>query len=75
MEIVNKKMKKVEFKLLVAGEVFESNRKGTVLTYMRVEDSKKTNCNAVDLIDGMLTYFGEDEEVTPLYDAVLLREQ
>ena len=75
MEIVNKPMEKVEFKLLVAGEVFESNRKGTVLTYMRVEDSKKANCNAVDLIDGMLTYFGEEEEVVPLYDAILLREQ
>lgn len=74
MKIENKPMKKVRFELLVAGEVFESKHKGTMLTYMRIEDSQKTNCNAVDLIDGTLTYFGGAEEVMPLYDAILLRE-
>lgn len=73
MKIENKPMKKIRFELLVAGEVFESSRKGTVLTYMRVEDKQMTY-NAVDLINGTLTYFGKDEEVVPLYDAVLLRE-
>lgn len=74
MEIINKSMKKIRFELLVAGEVFESDREGTVFTYMRIEDSQRT-CNAVDLINGTLTYFGKEEEVTPLYDAVLLRER
>lgn len=59
---------------MVAGEVFESNHKDTVLTYMRVED-KQMNYNAVDLKNGTLNYFGEAEEVVPLYDAILLREQ
>ena len=74
MKIGNKPVKKIRFELLVAGEVFESKRKGTVLTYMRVEDSIMI-CNAVDLTTGTLTYFGEAEEVMPLYNAVLLREQ
>lgn len=74
MEIVNKPMKKDRFELLVSGEVFESNRNGTVLTYMRVEDKQMTY-NAVDLINGTLTYFGKEEEVAPLYDAILLRER
>lgn len=68
-------MKKIRFELLVAGEVFESKRKGAEFTYMRIEDSQKTNCNAVELTDGILTYFGKEEEVVPLYDAILLREQ
>ena len=74
MKIENRPMEKIRFRLLVAGEVFESQRNGTVFTFIRIEDSQKTNCNAVDLIGGRLTYFGKDEEVVPLYDAVLLRE-
>lgn len=74
MRIENRPMKKDRFELLVSGEVFESNREGTVITYMCVEDKQRTY-NAVDLINGTLTYFGEEEEVAPLYDAVLLREQ
>ena len=74
MEICNRTIKKVRFELLVAGEVFESDRKGTVFTYMRIEDSQRT-CNAVDLTDGTLTFFGKEEEVVPLYDAILLRER
>lgn len=73
MRIENRPMKKDRFELLVAGEVFESDRNGTVITYMRVEDKQMTY-NAVDLTDGVLTYFGKEEEVMPLYDAVLLRE-
>lgn len=75
MKIGNKPMKKILFGLLTAGEVFESSRKGTVFTFMRIDDSQNTNCNAVDLINGRLTYFGTAEEVVPLYDAILLREQ
>lgn len=75
MKIRNKTMKKIRFELLTAGEVFESSRAGTVFTFMRIEDSQKTNCNAVDLANGILTYFGRAEEVVPLYDAILLREQ
>lgn len=67
-------MKKVKFELLTAGEVFETNRKGDEFTYMRIKDSQKTNCNAIELTNGILTYFGKEEEVVPLYDAVLLRE-
>lgn len=74
MKISNKPIKKTLFGLLAAGEVFEPSRKGTTFTYMRIEDSKKTNCNAVDLISGTLTYFETAEEVVPLYDTVLLRE-
>lgn len=74
MEICNRPMKKDRFELLVAGEVFESNREGTVITYMCVEDKQMTY-NAVDLTNGTLTYFGKEEEVVPLYDAVLLRER
>lgn len=74
MKIVNKPMKKVRFELLVAGEVFELNRDGIMFTYMRVENIHNT-CNAIDLTTGVLTYFGGAEEVMPLYDAVLLREQ
>lgn len=73
MRIENRHMKKDRFELLVAGEVFESDLKGTMLTYMRVEDKQMTY-NAVDLTNGTLTYFGKEEEVFPLYDAVLLRE-
>ncbi len=74
MKIGNKPMKKIRFELLTAGEVFESSREGTVFTFMRIEDSQKTNCNAVDLMNGRLTYIGYAEEVVPLYDAILLRE-
>lgn len=74
MKIVNKPMKEVRFELLVAGEVFESDRNGIIFTYMRIENSHNT-CNAVNLTTGVLTYFGKAEEVMPLYDAVLLREQ
>ena len=74
MKIVNKPMKKIRFELLIAGEVFESNRNDTTFTYMRIENRQGT-CNAVDLTTGVLTYFGKAEEVVPLYDAVLLREQ
>lgn len=74
MEICNRTIKKVRFELLVAGEVFESDRKGTVLTYMRVEDKQMTY-NAVDLTNGTLTFFGKEEEVAPLHDAILLRER
>lgn len=74
MKIVNKPMKKIRFELLVTGEVFESNRNDTMFTYMRIENSQGT-CNAVDLATGVLTYFEKAEEVVPLYDAVLLREQ
>lgn len=74
MEICNRPMKKDRFELLVAGEVFETSRKGDKFTYMRIEDSQRT-CNAVDLTTGRLTYFGSAEEVVPLYDAVLLRER
>lgn len=73
MKIENKPIKKILFELLTAGEVFESSRKGTMFTYMCIEDSQNT-CNAVDLTTGVLTYFGKAEEVMPLYDAVLLRE-
>ena len=31
--------------------------------------------HAVELTTGRLTYFGSAEEVVPLYDAVLLREE
>lgn len=74
MKIINKPMKKVKFELLTAGEVFELNREGTVITCMRVKD-KQLTYNAVDLTNGILTYFGRAEEVVPLYDAILLREQ
>lgn len=73
MEICNRPMKKDRFELLVAGEVFESDRNCIVITYMRVEDKQMTY-NAVDLTNGTLTFFGKEEEVVPLYDAILLRE-
>lgn len=75
MKIINKPVKKILFGLLTAGEVFESSHKGTMFTFMRIDDSQEINCNAVNLINGTLTYFGSAEEVMPLYDAVLLREQ
>jgi hypothetical protein len=37
MKIENRHMKKDRFELLVAGEVFESDLKGTMLTYMRMK--------------------------------------
>lgn len=75
MKIGNRPMKKIRFDLLVAGEVFESSRNGSESTYMRIDGSQKSNCNAVDLTSGTLTFFGKEEEVVPLYDAILLREQ
>lgn len=75
MKIGNKPVKKILFGLLTAGEVFEASYKDTLFTFMRIDDSQNICYNAVNLINGTLTYFGSAEKVMPLYDAILLREQ
>lgn len=39
-----------------------------MFTYMRIENSQETNCNAVDLTSGTLTYFGTAEKLVPKND-------
>lgn len=68
MKIGNKSVKKILFGLLTAGEVFEANYKDTMFTFMRIDNNSQDICyNAVNLINGTLTYFGSAEKVIPHY--------